>query len=89
MRHDPSIPELAVLGAAMLDGAVVGELADVLEPHHFLTEPMESEHHLIAMLLLYELVTAGTAEQFTSERRREHSAYDGPPPDRWSEPEGR
>lgn len=32
--------------------------------------------------LLYELVTAGTAEQFTSERRREHSAYDGPPPER-------
>jgi Uma2 family endonuclease len=29
----------------------------VLEPHHFLTEPMESEHHLIAMLLLYELVS--------------------------------
>jgi Uma2 family endonuclease len=29
----------------------------VLEPHHFLTEPMESEHHLIAMLLLHELVT--------------------------------
>jgi len=28
---------------------------------------------------LYELVTAGTAEQFTSERRREHSAYDGAP----------
>lgn len=27
--------------------------------------------------LLYELVTAGTAEQFTSERRRDHSAYDG------------
>jgi superfamily II DNA or RNA helicase len=26
---------------------------------------------------LYELVTAGTAEQFTSERRRDHSAYDG------------
>lgn len=28
--------------------------------------------------LLYELVTAGTSEQFTSDRRREHSAYDGP-----------
>ena len=27
---------------------------------------------------LYELVTAGTSEQFTSDRRREHSAYDGP-----------
>jgi Uma2 family endonuclease len=28
----------------------------VLEPHHFETEPMESEHHLVAMLFLYELV---------------------------------
>ena len=27
--------------------------------------------------LLYELVTADTAESFTSERRREHSAYRG------------
>lgn len=27
-----------------------------LEPHHFMTEPMESERHLLAMLLLYELV---------------------------------
>ena len=26
-------------------------------------------------LLLYELVTADTHETFTSERRREHSAY--------------
>ena len=42
MRHDPSIPELAVLGAAMLDGAVVGELADVLEPHHF-ADPQRAE----------------------------------------------
>jgi superfamily II DNA or RNA helicase len=28
--------------------------------------------------VLYELVTADTHETFTSERRREHSAYDGP-----------
>jgi replicative DNA helicase len=42
VRHDPSIPELAVLGAAMLDGAVVGELADVLEPHHF-ADPQRAE----------------------------------------------
>ena len=28
-----------------------------------------------ARALLYELVTANTAETFTSERRREHGAY--------------
>ena len=28
----------------------------VLEPHHFVTEPMESERHLLAMMLFYELI---------------------------------
>jgi Uma2 family endonuclease len=32
----------------------------VLEPHHFVTEPMESEHHLVAMILLYQLVSGLT-----------------------------
>jgi superfamily II DNA or RNA helicase len=26
---------------------------------------------------LYEVITRGTAEEFTSNRRRKHSAYDG------------
>jgi superfamily II DNA or RNA helicase len=31
--------------------------------------------------LLYEVITRGTAEEFTSNRRRKHSAYDGESPD--------
>lgn len=39
----------------------------VLEPHHFMTEPMESEHHLLALMLFYTLMReqlAGRSDVF-------------------------
>jgi Uma2 family endonuclease len=35
----------------------------VLEPHHFETEPMESEHHLMALILFYTLLRERFADR--------------------------
>ena len=47
--------------SALWDAQLLEPKMPVLEPHHFVTEPMESERHLLAMLLFYELIRTALA----------------------------